>query len=279
RGPARALPAGPRPGSRARGHADRARGAHARPHRGGDALRPSRPRHPPRGAGGGGGDGHLRRRRARPHPVRVGAPLPARGARGAPPRRLPSCPSRPARGLPRGPTRPLLERLAQGRLDAALVHLGKGEGRLVLPSGYEDRPLEIERLFEEPLVLAVGPRHRLARRRAVQWKDLAEEELISFGPGSTIRDLVAWAARRARVAIRAPVSAVSLGTIRALVSAGLGVAVLPRVALDLPGPALRGVPLTAPALARIVALARNTARYESPAARVFTEFLRERLRT
>jgi LysR family transcriptional activator of glutamate synthase operon len=89
---------------------------------------------------------------------------------------------------------------------------------------------------------------------------------------------VARAARRAGTEVRSPVSAVNLGTIRALVSAGLGVAVLPQVALHLPGPALHGVRLTSPPLVRVVALARNTARYESPAARVFTEFLRSRLR-
>jgi len=58
----------------------------------------------------------------------------------------------------------------------------------------------------------------------------------------------------------------------------LGVAVLPKVALTLPGPAVRGVRLVAPRLTRIVALARNTTRYESPAARTFAEFLRARLR-
>jgi DNA-binding transcriptional LysR family regulator len=176
-------------------------------------------------------------------------------------------------------TRPLLERLAHGRLDLALVHLGHGEGAPAPRIDFEGPPLDIERLFEEPLVLAVGPRHRLASRREVRWKDLADEEFISFGPGATLRALVAWAARQAGVEIRVPVSAANLGSVRALVSVGLGVAVLPRVALSLPGPPLRGLRLTAPRLTRIVALARNTVRYESPAARVFTDFLRKGLRS
>lgn len=175
-------------------------------------------------------------------------------------------------------TRPLLKRLSHGRLDLALVHLGKGAGGPALPAGFEGPPLQIERLFEEPLVLAVGPRHRLAHRRQVRWKDIAGEEFISFGAGSTIRELVARTARQAGAEVQAPISAINLGTIRALVSAGLGVSVLPRAALALPGPSLRGLRLTSPSLVRVVALARNTARYESPAAHVFTEFLRERLR-
>jgi DNA-binding transcriptional LysR family regulator len=175
-------------------------------------------------------------------------------------------------------TRPLLERLAHGRLDLALVHLGKGDGPLGLRVEFQGMPLEIERLYEEPLLLAVGPRHRLADRHEVRWKELAREEFVSFGPGSTIRELVARAARGARLEIRTSRSAANLGSIRALVSAGLGVAILPKVALTLPGPPLRGVRLVAPRLTRIVALARNTTCYESPAARTFAEFLRARLR-
>jgi DNA-binding transcriptional LysR family regulator len=174
-------------------------------------------------------------------------------------------------------TRPLLSLLAQGRLDLALVHLGKGDGRPALNVEFEGASLNFERLYEEPLVLAVGPRHRLAQRREVRWKDLANEEFVSFGAGSTIRELAARAAQQAGVRMRTPVSAMNLGTIRALVSAGLGVAILPEIAMKLAGSPLRGVRLTAPALVRVVSLARNPIRYESPAALAFTAFLREGL--
>ena len=175
-------------------------------------------------------------------------------------------------------TRPLLEMLAHGELDLALVHLGKGEGGPDLEVAFEGAPLEIDRLYDEPLVLAVGPRHRLARRQTVRWKEIAEEEFVSFGAGATVRELAARAARQAGVRLKSPISASNLGTIRALVSAGLGVAILPRVAMELPGPALFGIRLTAPALVRVVALARNPIRHESPAARAFADFLKEGLR-
>lgn len=175
-------------------------------------------------------------------------------------------------------TRPLLDFLRQGRLDLALVHLGRGDDSPALQVDFVGLPVEVERLYEEPLVLAVGPRHRLAGRGSVRWKDLVEEEFVSFGAGSTVRELVERAARQAGVPIKAPISAANLGTVRALVSAGLGVAILPKVALTLPGPPLSSVRLTAPALSRVVALARNPARYESPAAQAFRGFLREGLR-
>ncbi|MGE5414002.1 MAG: LysR family transcriptional regulator [Syntrophomonadaceae bacterium] len=175
-------------------------------------------------------------------------------------------------------TRPLLSALAQGRLDLALVHLGEGDGSGDLRIEFQDFPVEIERLYEEPLLLAVGPGHRLAGRSSVRWSELGEEEFVSFGSGSTVRELAARAARAAGIPLRAPISAVNLGTIRALVSAGLGVSVLPRAAFALPGAPLRALKLIDPSLTRVVSLARNTIRYERPASRRFADFLRDGLR-
>jgi DNA-binding transcriptional LysR family regulator len=175
-------------------------------------------------------------------------------------------------------TRPLLTELAHGRLDLALVHLGEGAGGGDLRIEFEDFPVAIERLYEEPLLLAVGPAHRLARRTSVRWSELGEEEFVSFGVGSTVRELAARAARAAGIPLRAPISAINLGTIRALVSEGLGVSVLPSAAFALPGAPLRALRLTDPSLTRVVSLARNTIRYERPASRRFADFLRAGLR-
>ncbi len=175
-------------------------------------------------------------------------------------------------------TRPLLSALAHGRLDLALIHLGEGAGGGDLRIEFEDFPVEIERLYEEPLLLVVGPTHRLAGRRSVRWDELGREEFVSFGASSTVRELAARAARVAGIPLRAPISAINLGTIRALVSAGLGVSILPRAAFALPGPPLRALKLIDPSLTRVVSLARNTIRYERPASRRFAEFLRDGLK-
>src|SRR5262249_36411663 len=116
-------------------------------------------------------------------------------------------------------TAPLLELLVDGELDMALVHLGRGEGTPELRVDFELAAVEIDELYEEPLVVAVGPRHRLARRAQVRFDQLAGEELVSFGPGSTVRELVARAAGQAGFHPRAEISAVNLGSVRALVSA------------------------------------------------------------
>jgi DNA-binding transcriptional LysR family regulator len=174
-------------------------------------------------------------------------------------------------------TTPLLAALAQGHLDLALIHLGHSDGATGPQVGAGGAPVAIESLYQEPLVVAVGPRHRLARRSAIRLAELAEEEFVAFGPGSTVRELVARAAQQTGFVPRTAVSAMNLGTVRALVSAGLGVAVLPQAALTLPGPRLRGLRLTEPALSRVVALAHNTIRYRSPTTQRFGEFLRDHL--
>jgi len=172
-------------------------------------------------------------------------------------------------------TGPLLDLLGRGRLELALIHVG---GDLSpRPPADTHETVRIEPLYGEPLVLAVGPRHRWAKCKSVAWKDLEGEEVISFGPGSTVRQIVAAAARLAGIHPRTPISATNLGTVRALVSAGLGVAVLPEAALTLPGPPLHATRLVDPALTRVVSLARNVARFESPAARALADWLRERL--
>ncbi|HSN24996.1 MAG TPA: LysR substrate-binding domain-containing protein, partial [Kofleriaceae bacterium] len=174
-------------------------------------------------------------------------------------------------------TLPLGEMLADGQLDLALVHLGRGE-TATLRVEYDLATIAFDALYEEPLIVVVGPRHRWARRVRVRLEELANEELVSFAPGSTVRELVTRAAQRAGFEPRTSISAINLGTVRALVSAGLGIAVVPAVASTLKGPTIRAVQLYQPSLVRIVALARNTVRYEAPAARAFAAFLQEQLR-
>jgi DNA-binding transcriptional LysR family regulator len=173
-------------------------------------------------------------------------------------------------------TRQLGELLADGQLDLALVHLGRGETADVRVD-YDLAAIAFDKLYEEPLLVAVGPRHRLARRARVRLEELETEDFISFGTGSTVRELVTRAAHQAGFMPRSSISALNLGTVRALVSAGLGIAVIPAAALELKGAPIRGLQLNQPRLVRVVALARNTIRYASPAARTFATFLHDQL--
>src|SRR3546814_19949865 len=71
----------------------------------------------------------------------------------------------------------LLERLHEGRLDAALQ---------ALP--VNDDQLHVEFLFEEPFVLAVPEMPALAQRDPLSLKDLADERLLLLAGGHYLRD-------------------------------------------------------------------------------------------
>jgi DNA-binding transcriptional LysR family regulator len=92
--------------------------------------------------------------------------------------------------------------------------------------------LDIEVLFKEPFVLACAADHPLAARASIGWSDLEPFPLIRVNQRTGNRMIVddALGARRERPKWRYEVqhNATAVG----LVAAGVGVAVLPRLAID-----------------------------------------------
>ena len=169
-------------------------------------------------------------------------------------------------------TTELLALVRAGEADAALVHQPPEGGGDRLPSD-----VALEPLFTEDLVAVVAPGHRLAARPRLALHDLREEPLICSKPGSAIRRTMLDACAAAGVAPRIAFESGGTATVRALASAGLGVAVLPRSDALAEGPAVALVPLS-PRLTRTVALAWSVARYRSAAAATFLAFARDALR-
>jgi DNA-binding transcriptional LysR family regulator len=162
-------------------------------------------------------------------------------------------------------TRQVFEQLVRGAIDLALVHLGRaGDGATVGTEAARDG-VSLLKLYREPLVVLVAPRHRLAKRPHVRLDDIRDEDFVTFGRGATVRELVTSAAAARGIELRIACSTGNIGTVRAFVAAGLGVAIAPASAADVSWPALRALPLVSPRLERVVTLARNKARYESPA--------------
>ena len=100
-------------------------------------------------------------------------------------------------------------------------------GLSVLPQpvpGLSARPV-----FREPLVAAIPTSHRLARKRRIALRALAQDGLIQFprelAPG--LYDLVIAACQRAGFTPHLAQEAIQMQTILGLVAAGLGVAVVP----------------------------------------------------
>ena len=117
----------------------------------------------------------------------------------------------------------LLARVREGRLDAAL---------LALPVA--DDQLHAEFLFEERFVLAVPARHALATRRSLSVQELSHERLLLLEDGHCLRDHALDVCHLAGTGEKSGFQATSLETLRQMVSANVGVTLLPILATKPP---------------------------------------------
>lgn len=119
----------------------------------------------------------------------------------------------------------LMQDSAENVVDA----LTEGRVDLALASPVASRPtLRTRALARQPLVALVPDDHRLAPRRRIAVAELAGERLITMRPGYGVRTLTDTLLRTAGVAARYVLESDEMTTVAGLVSAGLGVAILPR---------------------------------------------------
>jgi DNA-binding transcriptional LysR family regulator len=126
--------------------------------------------------------------------------------------------------LREGSTSSQVRRVVAGSADAAVI------GVLPRRPAPRNRRITVEHLIDDPLLLAVGAGHPLARRRAVNLDDLASERWIagSARAGDSMIGAWQWADWQPRVELIAKEWTAKLG----LVAAGLGVTLVPGLAAD-----------------------------------------------
>jgi LysR family hydrogen peroxide-inducible transcriptional activator len=129
-------------------------------------------------------------------------------------------------------TEVLLAMLRAGRLDAAV---------LALPL-HEDW-LETEFLFEEPFMLAVPGSHPLASHRNLQLSELVDQHLLLLEDGHCLRDQALEVCALAGAGEKEGFRATSLETLRQMVAAGVGITLLPMLAVKPPVPESQSIQL------------------------------------
>jgi DNA-binding transcriptional LysR family regulator len=162
--------------------------------------------------------------------------------------------------------------------DEIAVAVERGEidvGFVLLPVG--DAPLEATELLRDPHVLIVAAGSPLASRRPTLC-EVAAESLVGFRDSHAVAQIVA-AFRAEGVEPHWAYRSNDNPTIQGLVAAGVGVAVMPRLTVDLADKRIAVVDLAGSVPSRVVALARHRDRYYSPAARAFIETARETVAT
>jgi LysR family hydrogen peroxide-inducible transcriptional activator len=140
-------------------------------------------------------------------------------------------------------TATLLQMLRLRTLDAAIVCLPTGE------RGLTEIPL-----LREPFVLAVPAAHPLAAAAEVQLGQLEPKELLLMEPGHCLREQTLEACGTTPDADLNPVQAASVETLRQLVAAGNGCALIPQMAVmtGFECPAVRYLPFREPAPSRTI---------------------------
>lgn len=135
-----------------------------------------------------------------------------------------------------------------------------------------DRRLEVKELFSEELLLALPPGHPLTRKRTVAVADLEGERLMVMKEGHCLGDQVLGFCDQRDVKPKISFRSSQLETILALVSSGLGISLIPAMAVRSRGedlPEYRSLRLPRPERKIVVAWPK-----QRPPGRAATEFLK-----
>ena len=161
-------------------------------------------------------------------------------------------------------TERLLADLLAGELDL---------GVMALP--IRDDRLHVEKLFPEPLVMALPAGHRLAAKAEVKLGDVVDEPFILLDDMHCFGDQVLSFCRRGGVEPRVVCRGEQIATLLAMVAAGQGVSVVPEMAAaGDPSPHRVYRPLGKPTPTRTLCAVWHKQRYRPPSLRAFAEVLK-----
>ncbi|MCW3032967.1 MAG: hypothetical protein QOK19_1046 [Solirubrobacteraceae bacterium] len=158
--------------------------------------------------------------------------------------------------LAEGEPEEIAPRLRAGELDLALVFEFAGETLI-------DERMTRAELLEDPMFLALPRTHRLAARERLRLEDLSDQAWVQTSQSSPCARHVVRCCHAAGFEPNVAFESDDYQTVQGLVAAGVGVALIPRMALSAvredvairslsPAPPVRSVIAAAPAGARLV---------------------------
>ena len=136
----------------------------------------------------------------------------------------------------------LINKLKQGKIDAAL---------LALP--IEEPNLKHKKLFEDDFYLAVPPEHSLANRKTIHMNELKTRTLLLLEEGHCLRDQALEVCSKTGTNID-EFKATSLETLRHMIKAGTGITFMPKIAMAKNEPNIKYIPFQDPIPKRKIAL-------------------------
>jgi len=161
-------------------------------------------------------------------------------------------------------TKHLIQGVAEGNLDLAVV---------ALP--IDDERLHVEALMTEPLLLAMGRRHPLNRRRRITVQDLNRERFILLNEMHCLGEQVMSFCRANECQPQIACRSAQIGTVQKLIALGQGISLLPDMARRADGsPSLVYRSLATNQPQRTIAVVWHRQHYLSPATERFLAALR-----
>jgi|SRR5579864_1891262 len=163
-------------------------------------------------------------------------------------------------------TSELLDRLHKGTIDLALLALPVAEG-----------PYDCYELFRERLHLVVPENHRLASRPGARLKQVEQDPFLLLKEGHCFRENTLAACGRARLEPNVIFESGQFSTLLAMVAAGMGVSVVPEMAIE-PRAGCSFVPLIDEAAYRRVGVVQFKHHFRSRGQVAFVRHLKANVR-
>ncbi len=167
-------------------------------------------------------------------------------------------------------------RFRQGKFDVLIQDVINNEVDLAFISPFPEIHAEVtgELLITEQLFAIVPPNHRLSDQLSIDLADLKDDPFVVFSDGYSLRPIVIEACARAGFKPVIGFEGEETDTIRGLVAAGMGVSLLPELALLEVSPLQPvKVALRPPSVTRTIGLIRRTDEKLPVVAEKFRQFL------
>jgi LysR family hydrogen peroxide-inducible transcriptional activator len=152
----------------------------------------------------------------------------------------------------------LLERLHAGAVDLIVAALPLDAPELISTE-----------LFREPFFLALPVAHRLARLASVRLEEIPKDSrFLLLKEGHCFRDSTIEACHRSRISLNIVFESGQFATILAMVSAGMGISAVPRMAVK-PVRGCRFVPIANRSASRTIGIAALARHFQTHAEKLF----------
>jgi DNA-binding transcriptional LysR family regulator len=169
--------------------------------------------------------------------------------------------------LAEGEPEDIAQRLRAGEFDLALLFVFPGEAEIT------EGPLSTTQLFDDPMHVTLPAGHRLVAQETISLADLSDEDWVQTSSASPCARHVVRSCLAAGFEPRVSFESDDYATVQGLVAAGVGVALIPRLALGSEHPHVVVRPLDPSSPTRQIVVAIPAGPSAAPAARSMMRIL------